>query len=815
MSEQEQLENELPKAFAPQEVEKEIYQEWQDSGLFNPDNLPGDRKEAFSIMMPPPNVTGVLHLGHALENALMDIQVRYQRMQGKKAVLIPGVDHAAVATQAKVEKNLIDSGNYTNPREELGREKLLEKIRIYADKSRDTILSQIRTMGTSCDWDRFAYTFDETRSHAVNTVFEKMYNDGLIYRGYRVVNWTTKGQSTASDDELEYIERQAKMYTFKYSKDFPITIASTRPETKLGDTAVAVHPDDKRYKEYIGQTFTVDVGAKAPLEIRIIGDENVDMELGTGALGVTPAHSQIDFEMYESRLGTEDEINLIQIVGEDGNMTASAGPDYAGLSVEDAREKFAQYLRDNNLMESEEEITQSVSISDRYKDVVEVLPKDQWFVAVNKEIPGRGKTLKDLMREAVTTGHNGKEDQKVSINPEQFEKVYLHWIENLRDWCISRQIWWGHRIPAWHKGGEITVGTESPGDGWVQDEDTLDTWFSSGMWTFSTLGFPEKTDDMKTFHPSAWMQMGHEILFFWMARMILMSTYTLDEIPFKDVYIHGMLRDKNGQKFSKSLGNGIDPIDVSEQYGTDALRMSLIVGISPGADARFSDEKVKHYKSFINKVWNMSRFLMMNIEDTVEYKKPKATSTSDKWIMSRMHSTITEMTEHLENNRFSQAAELIYEFSWHDFADWYIETAKRFSFAEAMADKEEDKEAMLIHVLITILTLLHPYAPFVTEYIWSMLKDRVTDLPALEQKLIVAPWPQADASHIDEGVEKDFELFKNVVTSIRNHKAAEGIKMRDVIDIHTSAVDQLTDELTDLVTKLIHVTVSDNGVVVG
>ncbi len=804
MDNQQELENELPKAFDPQEVEKDIYQQWEESGLFNPDNLPGERKEAFSIMMPPPNVTGVLHLGHALENTIIDIQVRYQRMTGKKAVLIPGVDHAAVATQAKVEKNLIDSGNYTNPRQELGREKLLEKIRAYADKSRDTILSQIKTMGTSCDWDRFAYTFDDIRSKAVNTVFEKMYNDGLIYRGYRVINWTTKGQSTCSDDELEYIERQGKMYTFKYSKDFPISIATTRPETKLGDTAVAVHPDDTRYQEYIGKTFTVDIGAEKPLEIRVIGDEGVDMELGTGALGVTPAHSHVDFEMYETRKGTENEIALIQVIGEDGKMTKSAGTEYEGLYVDKAREKFVQYLRNNNLMENEEDITQNVGISDRYKDVVEVLPKDQWFVAVNKEIPGRGKSLKDLMRDAVTTGHNGHADQKVSINPEQFKKVYLHWIENLRDWCISRQIWWGHRIPMWYKDEDVKFGTESPGENWVQDEDTLDTWFSSGMWTFSTLGYPEETNDMKEYHPSTWIQMGHEILFPWMARMILMTTYALDTIPFKSAYIHGMILDKDGKKFSKSLGNGVDPIVVSEQYGTDALRLGLIVGTSPGADSRFSDERVKHYKSFINKVWNMSRFLMMNIEGTVSYTEPKATSTADKWIMSRLHNSIKEMTEHLENNRFSQAAEVIYEFSWHDFADWYIEAAKR----------EEDKETMLIYVLINILTLLHPYAPFVTEYIWSMLKARVTGLSTLEQKIIVAPWPKAEESYINKGVEKEFEAFKDVITTIRNYKATESIKMKDSIDVHPSVVEGISDELKELVEKMIHVTFSDQGVVI-
>jgi valyl-tRNA synthetase len=415
----------------------------------------------------------------------------------------------------------------------------------------------------------------------------------LIYRGHRVVNWSVKGQSTCSDDELVYVERPAKLYTFKYSKDFPIAIASTRPETKLGDTAVAVHPKDKRYKKYIGQTFTVDVGAAEPLSIKIIADEGVDKDFGTGALGVTPAHSPIDYEMYERQKAAGDPIGLIQVIGADGKMTAAAGADYEGLTGEEAREKFVLWLRTQGLLEKEEDIVQNVGTSDRFKDVVEALPMTQWFVAVNKEIPGRGKTLKDLMREAVTKGHNNDPKQKVHITPDRFEKIYFNWINNLRDWCISRQIWWGHRIPVWYKGTELYCGLEAPqGSGWAQDSDTLDTWFSSGLWTFSTLGWPDVTKELKTFHPTTWMQMGYEILFFWVARMILMSTYILDQIPFHDVYIHGLVRNKEGKKFSKSDGNTLDPLRVIEQYGTDALRYSLIAGISPGNDLRFYEEKV-------------------------------------------------------------------------------------------------------------------------------------------------------------------------------------------------------------------------------
>ena len=441
---------ELPKIYNPGDYEDAIYAKWEKSGWFNPDNLTG---EPYSIMMPPPNVTGVLHLGHALENSLMDIMARYQRMNGKKVLLLPGTDHAAVATQVKVEKILVEQG-VKNPRQELGREKLLEKIREYAESSKSTILKQIKKMGTSCDWSRLAYTFDQARGRAVNEVFIKMYNDGLIYRGNRVVNWSVKGQSTCSDDELVHVERPAKLYTFKYSKDFPLAVATTRPETKLGDTAVAVHPEDKRYKKYISQTFTVDVGAAKPLELKIIADENVEMEFGTGAVGITPAHSLADFEMYEKQKAAATPIGLIQVIDQPGKMTEAAGKEYAGLSVSEAREKFVGWLKKEKLFIKEEDITQNVGTSDRFGDAVEVLPMTQWFIDVNKIISGKDKSLKDLMREAVTVGHNGDAKQKVKITPERFEKVYFNWIDNLRDWCISRQIWWGHRIPAYyHKQG--------------------------------------------------------------------------------------------------------------------------------------------------------------------------------------------------------------------------------------------------------------------------------------------------------------------------------------------------------------------------
>jgi valyl-tRNA synthetase len=770
------MEKEISKVYEPSQYEDEIYKKWEQSGFFNPDKLAG---EQFSIMMPPPNVTGVLHLGHALENSLMDAMIRFQRMQGKKTLLLPGTDHAAVATQAKVEKILVEQG-IKNPRQELGREKLLEKIREYAENSKATILKQIKKMGASCDWSRLAYTFDEDRTKAVNEIFIKMYNDGLIYQGYRVVNWSVKGQSTCSDDELVHIERPAKLYYFKYSEDFPITIATTRPETKLGDTAVAVNPKDKRYKKYIGQVFVVDVGAEKPLELKIIADKNVDPSFGTGALGLTPAHSAVDYEMYEKQKAKNDPINLLAVIGADGRMTKEAGKDYENLAVEEARGKFIKKLKADGLFEKEEDIIQNVGTSDRFGDIVEALPMTQWFIDVNKKIPDRKKSLKELMREAVETGHKGDTGQKINITPERFEKIYFNWIDNLRDWCISRQIWWGHRIPAWYNKkneDELYVGAESPkGEGWVQDEDTLDTWFSSGLWTFSTLGWPANqkspfdkggAGDLATFHPTSWMQMGYEILFFWMARMILMSAYVLDEIPFKNVYIHGILRDEKGKKFSKSSGNAIDPIEVAKKYGTDALRLSLLSGIAPGSDSRFYEEKVAGARNLVNKLWNISRYIISNIKYQIsnagiEYKK---ITLADRWILAKMEKLIKEVTDDFNNYRFSQAEEKLREFTRDYLADWYLEVCK--------FEKSDEKGKILNLILKDLLKLWHPFIPFVTEKIWEEIGGG--------KLLMIEKWPDSakatsgKLSYVhEEG--NGFELIKNIITAIRNARAENKIK---------------------------------------
>ncbi len=775
---------ELPKRYEPQKTEADIYKIWEKSGFFNPDNLDG---EPFSIIMPPPNVTGVLHLGHAMEDTIMDIMTRYQRMNGKKALLLPGTDHAAVATQAKVEKLLIADG-IKNPREELGREKLLEKIRTYAENSKTTILSQIRKMGTSCDWSRLAYTFDKERSLVVNIVFKKMYEDGLIYRGHRVINWSVKGQSTCSDDELEYVERPAKLYTFKYSKDFPITIATTRPETKLGDTAVAVHPDDKRYQKYIGQTFTVDVGALKPLNIKIISTTEVEKDFGTGALGVTPAHSPIDFAMYEQQKASGDPIDIIQVIGKDGRMTKQAGTNYEGLTVEQAREKFVAYLKENNLLEKEEDIIQNVGTSDRFGDIVESIPMTQWFVDVNKKIPHKNRSLKELMKEAVSSGLNNDDTKKINITPSRFEDTYFSWINNLRDWCISRQVWWGHQIPVWYKDDDIFVGDKSPGDDWVQDPDTLDTWFSSGLWTFSTLGWPEETIDFKTFHPTNWMQMGRDILFFWMARMILMTTYTLDTIPFKNVYIHGMLKDKSGKKFSKSAGNTMDPIDVIAKYGADSLRLSLTTGIAPGNDLKIYPEKIESARNFTTKLWNIGRYINSSADNYTEFTNDTTLSSADAWILSELKRVISQITKDIDEYNFSHASEILRTFTWSYFADWYVEI-----------HKIEKNDAILIHVYKTLLKLWHPFIPFITETIWQEMFDEA-------KLLMITKYPQSSDFDMQLNENNNFDLIQELITHIRNIRATFKVPTNTNVDITiiTSANDYITSQKT-LIKKLANV----------
>lgn len=721
------------------ETEDRISSVWEKSGYFNPDNLPPRHKKPFSIVLPPPNVTGSLHSGHALTVAIEDIMVRYARMQGKKALWIPGTDHAAIATQSKVEKEVEKKEG--KRRRDFTREEFLTKVEKFAQESHDTIVNQVKKLGASLDWSREAFTLDEKRNLGVRTAFKKMYDDGLIYRGHRVVNWDPKGQTTISDDEIVYESRKAKLYTFKYSKDIPITISTTRPETKLGDTAIAVHPDDARYKQYIGKEFDT-VFAGESIHLKIIADRAVEKDFGTGALGVTPAHSAVDAD-----IATRHGLPMKQVIDEFAKMTVGM-EGVKGKKTAEAREAVVTWLKEQGLLEKEEEIEQNVSTAERTGGIIEPLPKLQWFVAVNKPFwkGFRRTTLKKLMIKAVSSG-------STKIIPERFEKVYFNWIENLRDWCISRQIWYGHRLPVWYRKGEkgkseeVYCGTEAPsGEGWMQDEDTLDTWFSSGLWTFSTLGWPEKTADLKTYHPNTILETGSDILFFWVARMILMSTYLLDEVPFKTVYLHGLVRDGQGRKMSKSLGNFVDPLEMIGKYGADAYRMSLVVGVGPGNDSKIGEDKIKAYKNFANKLWNIARFVLTSAGGATYNAEFSAWSHGDKVHISKLDELVSEITKEMDEYKFYLVAEKIYHYVWHEFADNIVEESKGIlgvfgqpSPVEITPEHKESRIQFLLHALHTILKILHPFMPFVTEEIWTEVANKEQ---APEKLLLIAEWPK-------------------------------------------------------------------------
>lgn len=727
------------KPYNSAETEQRIYAEWENSGLFNPDECvkQGVTKPdapAYSIVLPPPNVTGRLHMGHALMLAVEDIFIRYKRMRGFRTLWLPGTDHAAIATQSVVEKQIKKDENKN--RHDLGREELLKRVSAFAEESHDAIVNQVKTMGASLDWSREAFTLDETRNRAVRKVFKDMYDAGLIYRGLRIVNWDPKGQTTISDDEIVYEERGAKLYTFRYSKDFPIPIATTRPETKVGDVGVAVHPDDERYKEFVGKEYDA-VFCDAPIHIKVVADKAVDPAFGTGAVGLTPAHSNTDWEIADRHELSHE----IIVINEHAKMTVTGR--LAGKKTSDARDTVVEWLTSEGLLEKEENIVQNIATAERTGGVVEPLPKLQWWIDVNKEVPGRGKSLKELMLNAV---HGGQ----IQILPEHFEKTYFHWIENLRDWCISRQIWYGHRIPVWYRSTdahgrqseEIVVGEAPTGEGWMQDEDTLDTWFSSGLWTFSTLGWPDKTEDFKTYHPTDLLETGYDILFFWIARMILMTEFALDTIPFKTVYLHGLVRDAQGRKMSKSLGNNLDPIDIAAKFGADAARMALIVGNTPGTDMRISEDKVKGYKHFANKLWNIARFILASVSEQKIGNKTWASATErsqfsvyERELAEQFDVLKKDVTTDIEEFRVYMAAEKLYHYAWREFADKILEESKPI-LNGADETAKASRQALLLSIFDELLRLLHPFMPFVTEEIWQ-------SIPTKDAKfLIVARWPE-------------------------------------------------------------------------
>ncbi|TAK58673.1 valine--tRNA ligase [Patescibacteria group bacterium] len=718
-----------PKFLQPynsKETEEAIYTRWEESGYFNPDNLPAlngvegsqERTEPFSMVLPPPNVTGILHMGSALMLVIEDILIRHARMSGKKTLWIPGADSAAIATQSKVEGEIYKKEKKT--RHDLGRDELLKRIDVFVKESEKTIVEQMKRVGASLDFSRYAYTMDSARYHAVMEAFVRMYNAGLIYRGYRIVNWDPKLQTTVSDDEMDYVEESVPFYYFKYG---PFVIGTVRPETKFGDKYVVMHPEDARYKEWKhGQTFDLE-WINGPITATIIKDEAADMEMGSGVMTITPAHSVVDFEIAK-RHG----LDIEQVIDDRGLLLPIAG-EFQGNHIKKARPLIIEKLKAKGLIDKiDEKYVHNIATNSRGGGIIEPQIKRQWFVGVNTEFEKNGKktTLKKMMRETV-------ESKAVDITPERYEKTYFHWIDNLRDWCISRQIWFGHRIPVWYRGEETYVGVTAPeGAGWEQDSDTLDTWFSAGLWTFSTLGWPNETKDLKTFHPTSILETGYDILFFWVARMILMSGFLLDEVPFKKVYLHGLVRDGQGRKISKSLGNNIDPLDMAAKYGMDAVRVSLIAGMAPGTDSKISEEKIRGYKNFANKIWNIARFVLENGGGST----PNAPYTKEDALLATEVTEIAKnVSEHIEKFRIDLAFDILYHFIWHRFADEIIEASKPI-LKGASEEEKASRQKLLYETLQCFLKLLHPFMPFVTEEIWTYLPQKETEL------LIVAPWPE-------------------------------------------------------------------------
>ncbi len=745
-------EKNISKVYEPQNFERDIYKKWEDDKNFHTEtNFPG---EPYSIVIPPPNVTGQLHMGHALDNTLQDILIRYHRMRGDNTLWMPGCDHAGIATQARVEAALREEGT---DRCKLGREKFLERVWKWKEEYGSRIMYQLRTLGASCDWDRERFTMDEGCSAAVKKVFVTLYNEGLIYRGKRITNRCPKCNTAISDIEVEHVTEQGKLwhlrYKFKDSDEF-IEIATTRPETMLGDTGVAVHPDDERYKKFVGRTLILPVVNR---EIPLFADEYVDKEFGTGAVKVTPAHDPNDFEM-----GLRHNLEQIVVINNDGTMADGLGK-YSGLDRYECRKILVEDLKAAGVLVSEENHEHAVGHCSRCGTTVEPLVGIQWFVK-----------MEELAKPAIDAVKSGE----LKFVPERFTKIYINWLENIRDWCISRQLWWGHRIPAWYCDdcGEMTVAEdvhECPkchGKNLHQDEDVLDTWFSSALWPFSTMGWPEETPELKKYYPTSVLVTGYDIIFFWVARMVMMGLKFRGKVPFRNVFIHGLVRDEQGRKMSKSLGNGIDPVEVIEKHGADSLRFMLVTGNTPGNDLRFSWKRVESAGNFANKIWNASRFLLMNLENFDANFKPdeKDFETADKWIISRLNRTAQGVTENLDKFELGEAARLMYDFIWSEFCDWYIELTKSRLYGDDVRAKQTALY-VLNDVLEKSLRLLHPFMPFLTEVIRQKL-------PNAEGSIMLAEWVKP--GEFDEKSERQMESIVEVIKVIRNLKNEIGIEAR-------------------------------------
>ncbi|MFZ0476271.1 MAG: valine--tRNA ligase [Halobacillus sp.] len=754
----------MPTKYDPAAVEKDRYQYWVDGKFFE---ASGDKnKEPYTIVIPPPNVTGKLHLGHAWDTTLQDILSRVKRMQGYDVLWLPGMDHAGIATQAKVEAKLREAGT---SRHDLGREKFLEKSWEWKKEYAQFIRTQWEKLGLGLDYSRERFTLDDGLSEAVKEVFVKLYEKGLIYRGEYIINWDPATRTALSDIEVEYEDVQGAFYHMRYplkDEEGGIEIATTRPETMLGDTAIAVHPEDERYQHLIGKKAILPIVGR---EIEIVADDYVDMEFGSGAVKITPAHDPNDFE-----IGNRHNLERVLIMNEDGSMNENAGK-YQGMDRFDCRKQIVKDLQAEGVLFEIEEHLHSVGHSERSGAVVEPYLSTQWFVDMNP------------LAEASVDLQKGED--KVQFVPDRFEKPYLHWMENTRDWCISRQLWWGHRIPAWYhkETGEIYVGKEEPKDveNWIQDEDVLDTWFSSALWPFSTMGWPdENSEDYKRYFPTNVLVTGYDIIGFWVSRMIFQSIEFTGRRPFEDVLIHGLVRDADGRKMSKSLGNGVDPMDVIDQYGADSLRYFLSTGSSPGQDLRFHWEKVESTWNFANKIWNASRFALMNMGD-LKYEDIDLSgekSVADQWILTRLNQTIQQVTQNIDKYEFGEAGRHLYNFIWDDFCDWYIEMAKLPLYGEDTA-RIHTTRSILAYTLDQIMRMLHPFMPFITEEIWQ-------HLPHQGESITQASWPEVRDEFHNEQAVQEMDRLVSIIRSVRNIRAEVDTPMSKEIQLMIQAKDE-------------------------
>ena len=737
----------MEKVYQPQQIEGRIYEKWEKSGAFKPVMHPG--RKPFTIVMPPPNITGQLHVGHALDEMPQDVLIRYHRMKGDPTLWVPGTDHAAIATEVKVVESLAKEGL---TKQDLGREKFLERTWEWKKEYGGRIVRQLRKLGVSCDWSRERFTMDDGLSKAVRETFVRLYEKGLIYRGKRMINWCPACRSALSDAEVEYVEQKSHLWHIRYPgpDGHDVIVATTRPETMLGDTAVCVNPKDERYTDIVGKTVLLPIVNK---QIPVVADDYAEMEFGTGAVKMTPAHDPNDYEV-----ALRHDLEIVCVLAEDGRMNENAGR-FAGMTGLECRKAIVEQLKQEGYLVKVEDYTHNVGTCYRHHDtVVEPYLSDQWFVS-----------MKPLAEPAIAVTQSGE----LKFVPERFEKTYLQWMENIRDWCISRQLWWGHRIPAFYcdECGELTVSREDIsvcpkcGAPVRQDEDVLDTWFSSALWPFSTLGWPEETEDFRNFYPNSVLSCGYDIIFFWLARMVFSGIEQTGKCPFSVALMHGLVRDAQGRKMSKSLGNGIDPIEVIDQYGADALRFSLVMGVAPGADVRLSNEKIETYRNFCNKIWNASRFVLMNLTDFTSEGVPAADklSIADKWILTEYQNTVRTITDNLENFDLGLAATKLYDFVWSDFCDWYIEIAKQGLYAED-GDVKKTTQEVLLHVLTGILKLLHPYIPFITEELYGYL-------PGAEGMMITASWPECDAKLDFAAEAARFEGVMEAIRAIRNLRA--------------------------------------------